>query len=577
MSDSPGLSRLWEFLRRARAQHLAVDLIRSGITSPDDIIRDTDKLVLAGVAQHDIEALLAAIPRREEQPSRGRMDLPVLVEGPKRASFTLALQAAQRNNRKRSLDLLDQDINSRSTKPAMDSRLKTYRALAAAWEVEPFPMSVESIRCIGASLKAGFYRSAQLYYQSAIDYQLRCLKEPVHPLLRSTVRDAVRSIRRGLGPAGLKEGFDPFQLANVIDVQDDSPFNFNTDSHVADVILLGCWFMLRELEMAGASRHHLSLEGNEVHLLIPVHKTATSGSLTVRVLRCACGSVLNRVCPWHCAERHLVRLMGHDRTSRRSDTPLMPDPENRIIAKHVFVERLRSVLQAAGVAAQRQDSDGRTLERFGGHAMRVSGALMLASAGTPIHLIQLLGRWSSSAVERYVQFALLAVVPDIPRQILQGETPQTHGGQVVPPTPTMVQAPSTPAARATRQASEQPQMISPPFPEVDARFDSLQAEIASIKTALKKPDANLIIRHHSSVVHESVIDEQANHPSVWQTRCGWQYGIALFYRVPCIQEHMRSCRKCFPDRVEPTGNEDPEGDSSASSDSSSESSESEGG
>ena len=40
---------------------------------------------------------------------------------------------------------------------------------------------------------------------------------------------------------------------------------------------------------------------------------------------------------------------------------------------------------------------------------------------------------------------------------------------------------------------------------------------------------------------------------------------------------MRSCRKCFPDRVELTGNEDPEGDSSASSDSSSESSESEGG
>lgn len=48
---------------------------------------------------------------------------------------------------------------------------------------------------------------------------------------------------------------------------------------MADVFIVGCWFMMREIEMAGALRHHLTLEGNEVRMLIPVHKTSTSMSL----------------------------------------------------------------------------------------------------------------------------------------------------------------------------------------------------------------------------------------------------------------------------------------------------------
>ena len=120
--------------------------------------------------------------------------------------------------------------------------------------------SIEFIKCIGASLKAGCYRSANLYFQAAINFQLRHLREPVHPLLRSTVRDVVRSIRRGLGPSKLKDGFDPLQLANVIEPNNDKPFDIEDPSHVSDVILLGCWFMLRELELAAASRHHLWIE-----------------------------------------------------------------------------------------------------------------------------------------------------------------------------------------------------------------------------------------------------------------------------------------------------------------------------
>ena len=75
-----------------------------------------------------------------------------------------------------------------------------------------FPLSVENIRCSAAYLKAGGYRRASRYMQAAVNHQLRFLKELVHPVLRVTIKEVVRSIKRGLGPSRLKEGFDVFAL-----------------------------------------------------------------------------------------------------------------------------------------------------------------------------------------------------------------------------------------------------------------------------------------------------------------------------------------------------------------------------
>lgn len=60
---------------------------------------------------------------------------------------------------------------------------------------------------------------------------------------------------------------------------------------------------------------------------------------------------------------------------------------------------------------QRTNQDGLLKHRFHGHAMRVSGAQFCAAMGMSIDLIQVHGRWKSSAVMRYVQSANLAVTP----------------------------------------------------------------------------------------------------------------------------------------------------------------------
>ena len=288
--------------------------------------------------------------------------------------------------------------------------------------------------------------------------------------------------------------------------------------------------------------------------MLPVHKTSTTGSLTARVLRCACGSYMNKVCPWHCAEMHLIRLAGHDRMINDTDTPLLPDPQGRTVSKHLFVQALRMAPQQAGIETQRPDADGKMIDRFSGHSMRVSGALMLASAGTPIYLIQLLGRWSSSAVERYVQHAPLLVVPEIPHRVLHAEDlpPERfpQGARAAAP------APATRTVVVTPSGNNFPPEVPQRITSMGHQLEVLSTEVASLQAALAPPERSLVVRPRSSVVHIAVVDEQANVPQIWQTRCGWQYGLAKFYRVPSVTPPMRQCLRCFQTSTDSTvGNE----------------------
>ena len=539
------ISQLWAFLRAHGLQHLAVDLVRHRVHSVESIAHNASQLVEAGMREADVSQLLECIQPSRSQNPRGRSDLPPIRPNGQRASFTLALVAAEPNNRKRSLEDLDRDILARSTEPAQVSRLRTYRAICSAWGIAAFPLSVENIRCCAASLKAGRYRSASLYLQAAVNHQLRFLREPVHPLLRSTIKDVVRSIKRGLGPSRLKEGFDVFALTSIVDVDDDSPFDFRRPSHLVDVCILGCWYMLREIELAGAYRQHLTIEADEVRLLIPVHKTATSGTLTQRSLRCPCSTIIHRLCPWHAAERHLIRLNGM-KVQSTSVFPLMPDSNGQVISKATFVEALRDLLTLAGVSVWMEVDEGHRLSRFGGHALRVSGAMMLANAQVPLYLIQLLQRWSSSAVERYVQCAPLTTVPSVPTGVLSGQDIGLPSALMSSSatTPSATPNPGTPGM-VVQQQVVQPSTQDDRVPGIQGQMDKMQKELQAMKSLISTPEVTLVVRPRSRVVHLATVDEQSNMPQVWQTKCGWSYGCSRFFRIPCIEERFSKCKKCF--------------------------------
>ena len=56
--------------------------------------------------------------------------------------------------------------------------------------------------------------------------------------------------------------------------------------------------------------------------------------------------------------------------------------------------------------------DVQGIRRFGGHTLRVTGARTLAGMGIDLMLIQLMARWSSDVVLRYVAEAPLAKLSD---------------------------------------------------------------------------------------------------------------------------------------------------------------------
>ena len=125
------------------------------------------------------------------------------------------------------------------------------------------------------------------------------------------------------------------------------------------------------------------------------------------------------LCPWHASERHLIRLASHPHRRADGYLPLFPLHNGDTVSNHRLIKALRLTLEACGLETTIQDDSGRLLEKYGGHCLRVSGAQFLAAAGVQVALIQLLGRWSSSAVERYVQNAPLSMVPQLPAEVLQ--------------------------------------------------------------------------------------------------------------------------------------------------------------
>ena len=152
---------------------------------------------------------------------------------------------------------------------------------------------------------------------------------------------------------------------------------------------------------------------------VPLHKAATGGQteLTMRQLRCACRAAVAPLCPYHAAARHIDRVKTAGLWFR--DRPLFPDSTGATWEKSSAI-LFRRVLVAAGIQTTAVDHTGAPVQLFGGHLPRVAGASWLASKGVPTPVIQLLGRWSSAAVERYTQAAApLTMAPDVPHRVLQ--------------------------------------------------------------------------------------------------------------------------------------------------------------
>ncbi|CAE7206489.1 unnamed protein product [Symbiodinium natans] len=239
---------------------------------------------------------------------------------------------------------------------------------------------------------------------------------PVPADVELAVRDALRSIERGLGGPALK---DSFKLEDI-----RLPLQMLDEKQKSAIVAVGSWFLLREIEIAALRQKHMQIdrEAQTIIMTLWASKTDQIGNLVTRTHRCYCGSVGPCLCPFH------VALAFSEGLQVDPEAPLFTDRAGSVLSKSETIESIRSILQWNSVPLVRPGPAGhQQVERFGGNVLRVSGSQFMARRGVPLSTIMLVGQWGSSSIERYVQEAELDsfVLPnkkDVPGSSTQTET-----------------------------------------------------------------------------------------------------------------------------------------------------------
>lgn len=130
--------------------------------------------------------------------------------------------------------------NKHEPRPCSHVQIENMASTSSSLGNPPWLLQVGAIRCIGASLSAGGCRSASLSFFSAVQYQLRGLGEPI--------------VTRGLGPSSLKDIFLLQALDMIKPGATDAPFNMDNLLHFRDVMVIGSFFMLRDVDFQLPSR-----------------------------------------------------------------------------------------------------------------------------------------------------------------------------------------------------------------------------------------------------------------------------------------------------------------------------------
>jgi hypothetical protein len=183
------------------------------------------------------------------------------------------------------------------------------------------------------------------------------------------------------------------------------------------VVVLGAWFLMREVELSTTPAALVKLLTKDVDgkprvsWALPASKSDTKACGAVRTHGCSCISTSSprKDCPAHAAWDQLLWLKrsfpaGWHGDAPPPELPMFPSSEGQVCSKEVVTATLVRAAELLGVPTATPDGSG----RVSGHSLRATGAQGLCSLGLDVWAIQLLGRWGSSAVLGYVRDACLA-------------------------------------------------------------------------------------------------------------------------------------------------------------------------
>ena len=342
-------------------------------------------------------------------------------------------------------------------------------------------------------------------------------------------RRATRSVRRGIGPpcgaAPLDLHTFPAQLVDNPAAKFTPPDDPGLPINILALVIMASLFMLREIEVAALRVKDVVVNTASctVTLFLAVSKTDPTARGCYRSWGCLCGHDGATPCAFHAALGHLdslTKLFG----KLVGDMPFFPTVLGETVLKAAVV---RAVKWAAAVTGQAAEANN---HQYTGHSFRVSGAQFLAAIGVDLTLIQLMARWESSVIARYVRESPLVTLTRLTKMALARRTDEGHSS----------------AMQAGRTLTEK--SISAFLKKWEAKLQTL-AENGSHLRAVGVPDAHhedldaverttrrpqLDARRLTAVVNATNNKAHILDPDVargaradFKTRCGWSYPEAI--------------------------------------------------
>ena len=415
------------------------------------------------------------------------------------------------------------------------------------------PITRQSLFAVGALLKAGGYRSASQYISVAKQHH----KEAGHvwgPDLDEARAQALRSINRGLGPANPKldlklESAGPRFVQEVKMAFDELRVPLaERIRFAAQACITACWFLLRGIELANIQARDITFNraARTVKLQLPVSKTDPEAKGCYRVHRCickprhdpdcrqttppelfgtafqqcSCRNGLHVLCVYHALLLVVVQLRKEQKWE--PTTHLFRAAESEVASKSQVIFLARA---CAYVLQQEQLSEWGldAIDRWAQHVFRVAGAQLFARSYLDVSYIQLLGRWGSSSVLRYVQEAAV-MLPE-----KAAEAVSAHVSQ-----------PDVSARPSLVNARVQPLPDSPHIQDLvrEAVHQALQGSHMFVHNT------------RSRLCHKPSPSEKQLPSESWVTLCGkWWYGLSSTRRNPTMLEGYTKCSLCFPSEV----------------------------
>ncbi|CAK0821559.1 unnamed protein product [Prorocentrum cordatum] len=443
--------------------------------------------------------------------------------------------AATAGTRQQALRRL-RDAHFSSTVTNRDTLLKTWEDFHKEWfshrsegpggSVPVFPLTDESIEAVAAMMKEGGYRSFDQYMSRAKDKHVE-MGFAWTDILDRARKLASRAANRGLGPAHQAAAF-PLPALMALEL-DEAALARGGPAAPGRVVEAGSFFCCREVEISLALRQHITAdrEAPSVTWLLPSTNNDPRALGKSRTWPCVCGHPrpLTRSMPCACCATHRQLDFLDSRGWTDPSTPLFPTETGGTATKEAVVKTFEAIASKLGLPIV--DQGGYRL--WGGHSLRVTGAQWLASQGVSIAVIQLVARWNSDVVFRYVSEAPLLTLAD--------EYRRAHAAHLV----------HERFAAAQRTIGELGQQLGAMKDRVANMSSQEQEVLAFIKQCQETRDRRgpLFVVSDSNVHHIPDTCRFVDLPIFkWKARCGWNFGLSDFSYAESAPPDLR-CKKCM--------------------------------